>query len=149
PYTVWTIPHQVDYSQITVGASGEYVHAKLVAAEDCDKKLVGNIVDTYKRRVPGKRAICFMSSVAKAEETAQAFRDAGVPSAAVDGTSHPDDRVKATEDLASGKILVLVNCDLVGEGVDVPAVEVVIMGTRTASFIRFTQWWGRMLRLSL
>lgn len=149
PYTVWTIPHQVDYSKITVGASGEYVHAKLVAAEDCDKKLVGNIVDTYKRRVPGKRAICFMSSVAKAEETAQAFRDAGVPSVAVDGTSHPDDRVKATEDLASGKILVLVNCDLVGEGVDVPAVEVVIMGTRTASFIRFTQWWGRMLRLSL
>ena len=148
-YKVWTVPHQVDYSRVTVGSSGEYVHAKLVAAEDCDKKLVGNIVNTYKRRVPGKRAICFMSSVKKAEETAEAFRIAGVPAVAVDGTSHPDERVRATEDLEAGRILVLVNCDLVGEGVDVPAVEVVIMGTRTASFIRFTQWWGRMLRLAL
>lgn len=148
-YKVWTIPHKVDYSSVSVGASGEYVQAKLVAAEECDKKLVGNIVNTYKARVPGKRAICFMSSVAKAEETAEAFRQAGVPALAVDGKSGDDERARAMEDLASGKILVLVNCDLVGEGVDVPAVEVVIMGTRTASFIRFTQWWGRMLRLAL
>ena len=149
PYKVWTVPHQVDYSNVTVGSSGEYVHAKLVAAEDCDKKLVGNIVDTYLKRVPGKRAICFMSSVKKAEETAEAFRQAGVPSVAVDGTSSDEERERATEDLADDKIKVLVNCDLVGEGVDVPAVEVVIMGTRTASFVRFTQWWGRMLRLAL
>lgn len=149
PYKVWTIPHRVDYDHVPVGASGEFVHAKLIAAEDCDDKLVGNIVDTYKKRVPGKRAICFMSSVKKAEETAEQFRAAGVPAVAVDGNSHPDERVKATRDLEAGRILVLVNCDLVGEGVDVPAVEVVIMGTRTASFIRFTQWWGRMLRLAL
>lgn len=149
PYKVWTIPHKVDYSQVAVGASGEFVQARLVAAEDCDKKLVGNIVSTYRLRVPGKRAICFMSSVKKAEETAKAFRDAGVPAAAVDGSTPDHIREKTVEDLADGKLLVLVNCDLVGEGVDVPAVEVVIMGTRTASFIRFTQWWGRMLRLML
>lgn len=149
PYQVWTVPHQVDYSTVSVGASGEYVHAKLVAAEECDKKLVGNIVKTYLQRVPGKRAICFMSSVKKAEETAAAFREAGVPAVAIDGTSSDEARERATEDLADGKILVIVNCDLIGEGVDVPAVEVVIMGTRTASFVRFTQWWGRMLRLAL
>lgn len=149
PYQVWTIPFEVDYSSVQVGASGEYVHARLVAAEDHDKKLVGKIVQTYQARIPGKRTICFVSSVKKAEEVAEEFRRAGVPALAVDGKSPADVREKACADLASGDLMVLVNCDLVGEGVDVPAVEAVIMGTRTASFIRFTQWWGRMLRLAL
>ncbi|MNZ37825.1 ATP-dependent RNA helicase SrmB [compost metagenome] len=149
PYQVWTVPFQVDYSAVQVGSSGEYVHARLVAAEDTDKKLVGKIVETYCARIPGKRAICFVSSVKKAEEVAEQFRQAGVPALAVDGKSHSSVREKACADLAAGKLLVLVNCDLIGEGVDVPAVEAVIMGTRTASFIRFTQWWGRMLRLAL
>lgn len=149
PYKVWTVPFAVDYSSVDVGASGEFVHARLVAAEGADGALVGKIVDTYRKRIMGKRTICFVSSVKRAEEVAAEFRAAGVPALAVDGKSPADVREKACADLASGELLVLVNCDLVGEGVDVPAVEAVIMGTRTASFIRFTQWWGRMLRLSL
>jgi len=46
-------------------------------------------------------------------------------------------------------ILQLVNVDILGEGVDVPAVEVVSMVRKTASFIVFCQQFGRMLRLFL
>lgn len=149
PFKIWTVPHSTDYDSLPVGASGELVQAKLVAAEDCDKALVGNIVDTYKKRVPGKRAICFVSSIKKAQETAEAFNAAGVPAMALDGKTDDAVRARAAEQLQSGELLVLVNADLFGEGTDIPAVEVVIMGTRTASFQRYLQWFGRMLRLSL
>lgn len=149
PFKIWTIPYRVNYNQVPVGASGEYVQAKLVAAEDHDKKLVGDIVSTYLQRVPGKRAICFLSSIKKAEEVAQAFRDAGVPAMALDGKTDDVTRARAARQLQSGELLVLTNADLFGEGTDIPAVEAVIMGTRTASFSRYLQWFGRMLRLSL
>jgi len=44
------------------------------------------------------------------------------------------------------EIDVLINVDLFGEGFDVPGVEVVIMGRRTASFVVYSQQFGRMLR---
>lgn len=149
PFQIWTIPHQVDYDNVPIGASGEYVQAKLVAAEEHDKKLVGNIVATYLQRIPGKRAICFLSSIKKAEEVAQAFRDAGIPAMALDGKTDDAVRARAAKQLQSGELRVLTNADLFGEGTDIPAVEAVIMGTRTASFSRYLQWFGRMLRLSL
>lgn len=148
PFKIWTVPHSVDYDAVPIGASGELVQAKLQAAEE-GTQLVGNIVETYKQRVPGKRAICFLSSIKKSEETAAAFRAAGVPALALDGTSDRETRNSAAAKLASGEILVLTNADLYGEGNDIPAVEVVIMGTRTASFQRYLQWFGRMLRILL
>lgn len=149
PFKIWTIPYRVNYDQVPVGASGEYVQAKLVAAEDHDKKLVGDIVSTYLQRIPGKRAICFLSSIKKAQEVAEAFREAGIPALALDGKTDDATRARAAAQLQSGELRVLTNADLFGEGTDIPAVEAVIMGTRTASFSRYLQWFGRMLRLSL
>lgn len=148
PFKIWTVPHSVNYDAVPIGASGELVQVKLQAAEE-GTQLVGDIVKTYLQRVPGKRAICFLSSIKKSEETAEAFRAAGVPALALDGTSDRDTRNSAAAKLASGEILVLTNADLYGEGNDIPAVEVVIMGTRTASFQRYLQWFGRMLRILL
>lgn len=149
PYRVWTVPCSVHYDEIPVGASGDFVQAKLVAAEEADDQLVGDIVKNYSQRAPGKRAVCFVSSVKKAEEVAERFRQAGFTAQAVDGKTEKTIRAQAMRDLESGALNVLVNCDLIGEGVDIPAVEVVILGTATASFIRFSQWWGRGLRLLL
>lgn len=149
PFRFWTVPCTVHYEDVPVGDSGEFIQAKLVAAEEADERLVGDIVANYAKRTPGKRAICFLSSIKKAEEVAQKFRDAGFTAQSVDGKTDPAIRAKAMEDLESGALQVLANCDLVGEGTDIPAVEVVILGTATASFIRFSQWVGRGLRLML
>jgi DNA repair protein RadD len=148
PFKIWTVPHSADYDHVPIGASGELVQAKLVAAEE-GTSLVGDIVATYQKRVNGKRAICFLSSIKKAEEVAELFRQAGIPAMALDGKTDDATRARAAEQLQSGELLVLTNADLFGEGTDIPAVEVVIMGTRTASFSRYLQWFGRMLRLSL
>ena len=46
----------------------------------------------------------------------------------------------------SGELLQLVNVDILGEGVDVPAIEVVSMGRPTESYGTFAQQFGRALR---
>lgn len=149
PYEKYTVPCRVEYEKLSVGAGGEFVHAKLVAAEDADDELVGDIVENYLMRAAGKKGICFVSSVHKAEETARRFNEMGVPAMALSADTEDDIRDRAKEDLESGKLLMLVNCNLYGEGNDLPAVEVVILGTGTASLPRFMQWVGRLYRILL
>lgn len=149
PYDKITVPCRVEYEKLAVGSSGEFVHAKLVAAEDADGELVGDIVENYMLRAAGKKGICFVSSVHKAEETARRFNEMGIPAMALSGDTEDDIRDRAKDDLESGKLLMLVNCNLYGEGNDLPAVEVVILGTGTASLPRFMQWVGRLYRLLL
>ncbi|MNJ10745.1 excinuclease ABC subunit B [compost metagenome] len=149
PYKKYSVPCRVDYDNVTVGASGEFVQAKLVAAEEADDELVGDIVEKYLLYAAGLKGICFVSSVSKAEETARRFNEAGVPALALSGETDDVIRDAAKEDLESGKLQMLVNCNLYGEGNDLPAVEVVILGTGTASLPRFMQWVGRLYRLFL
>lgn len=149
PYEKYTVPCRVEYEKLSVGSSGEFVHAKLVAAEDADDGLVGDIIETYMLRAFGKKGICFVSSVHKAEEVARRFNDMGIPAMALSADTEDDIRDRAKEDLESGKLLMLVNCNLYGEGNDLPAVEVVILGTGTASLPRFMQWVGRLYRILL
>lgn len=149
PYKKYSIKCRVDYDNLAVGAGGEFVQAKLVAAEDADEELVGDILENYQKYAAGLKGICFVSSVAKAQEVARRFNEAGVPAMALSGDTEDDLRDSAKEDLESGKLQMLVNCNLYGEGNDLPAVEVVILGTGTASLPRFMQWVGRLYRLFL
>ena len=148
PYKIYSVPCKVAYDRIDIGAGGEFVQAKLIAAED-DSDLVGDIVEKYHQYAPGKKGICFVSSRQKAEQTAQRFRDSGVPAMALDGETEDTIRDQAGRDLESGKLQMLVNVGIFGEGNDLPALEVVILGTGTASLPRFMQMVGRLYRLLL
>jgi DNA repair protein RadD len=146
PYKVVCAPVSVDYSDVKVGAGGEYVNARLVAAEDASG-LTGDIVKTYMLHTPGKLALAFVSSVKRAHELAEQFVANGIPAAAISGTTPDDERAELIGKLEKRELMVLCNVDVAGEGTDLPAVEVVIMGTKTASLSRFLQWAGRALRL--
>lgn len=148
PYEIYCVPCKVAYDKIDIGSGGEFVQAKLIAAED-GADLVGDIVEKYHQYAPGKKGICFVSSRAKAEQTAQRFRESGVPAMALDGETDAGIRDQAGRDLEAGKLMMLVNVGLFGEGNDLPALEVVILGTGTASLPRFMQMVGRLYRLLL
>lgn len=149
PYQIRSVPCKVDYSKVTVGASGEYSHAKLVAAEDNAPDLVGDIVGQYLKYAPGKRGVTFVSGVKQAEKVAEAFNAAGVPAIALCGETDDTIRDLAVQQLERGELMQLINDNLFGEGFDLPAIEVVSMGTKTASLARYIQWFGRVLRLML
>jgi len=108
--------------------------------------IVGDVVIEYQRRALGKRAICFATDVETAGEMAQRFNEAGITAAAVSAKTPSDVRNDMIRRFRDGRVTVLVNVDLFGEGFDVPAVEVVIMARPTASLGVYLQQFGRALR---
>ncbi|MBU8540835.1 DEAD/DEAH box helicase [Falsiroseomonas tokyonensis] len=109
-------------------------------------KLVGDAVEHYRRHVPGQPAILFSPSVAHAERMAEAFRAAGFRAVAASGSSLASERDAAIKGLGTGAVQVLCSCDLISEGLDVPAVSAVILLRPTKSLGLYVQQVGRGLR---
>ena len=92
------------------------------------------------------RALGFCVSVEHAHFMARHFSRHGIPSIAVSGETPAADRQRALRDLASGAVRVVFSVDLFNEGVDVPAVDTVLMLRPTESPTLFLQQLGRGLR---
>jgi superfamily II DNA or RNA helicase len=92
------------------------------------------------------RALGFCVSIQHAQFMARHFNKVGVPAVAVWGDSRAAERTAALKDLADGKIRIVFSVDLFNEGVDVPAVDTVLMLRPTESPTLFLQQLGRGLR---
>jgi DNA repair protein RadD len=124
---------------------GDYVAGDLedaVAAAN----LTGNAIEQYQRRADHLPAIAFCISVKHAEEVARAFREAGYRSRMVCGDTAKAQRDAAIAGLATGEVEVLTSCDLISEGLDVPAVGAVILLRPTKSLVLHKQQVGRGMR---
>jgi len=111
-----------------------------------DLQLCGDPVKEYMRLARGRPAILMAPAIKNAEAFAQQFRDARVPAACINSTQSQSDIARTLDAFRAGRVHVLTNVDMVGEGFDLPACEVLIIATRTASFPRYRQWCGRVLR---
>lgn len=134
---------QIGDDAITAG--GDYSPKKM---RDATKQshLIGDVVAEYSKRAYGKRAICFATDVESSNEIAALFNAAGIPAASVSAKTDSLLRAEYIRRFRDGKIWILVNVDLFGEGFDVPACEVVIMARPTASLGLYLQMFGRALR---
>lgn len=148
-YKIYCPPSDVDISQVHISASGEFNPAELSEAVHKSKSLTGDVVKHYLKLAPGKLGITFAVDVAAATEYAAAFRAAGVPAEVITGETPPILRAAIMRRFRAREVLQLCNVEVLGEGVDVPAVEVVSMARHTASFITYAQQFGRMIRLLL
>ena len=92
------------------------------------------------------RALGFCVSIEHANFMADRFNRAGITSLAVTSRTRDDERRKALADLKGGKVQALFTVDLFNEGVDVPAIDVVLMLRPTESATIFLQQLGRGLR---
>lgn len=137
----------LDMSDVHITATGEFNQQEAARAVKRSKKIVGDVVRHYQEITPGKLAIVFAVDIEHAETLTAAFNAAGVTAALVTSDTLDDDRRSLMKQFKARTLHVLVNVDLFGEGVDVPAVEVVIMARPTASFSLYAQQIGRMLRL--
>lgn len=148
-YRVFAPPSDVDYSEVTVTASGDYSPAKLRAAVHASDKIVGDVVRHYLKIAPGKLGVTFAVDVEAAKEICAAFRDAGVPAEIVSAKTPAMLRSQILRRFKARQVLQLVNVDLFGEGFDLPAIEVVSMVRKTESWPLFVQQFGRALRLMI
>ena len=96
---------------------------------------------------PGQmRALGFCVSVKHAEYMARAFSDRNLPSEALWGETDTDERDSVLRRLEQGELRCVFSVDVLGEGVDVPSVDTVLLLRPTQSATVLTQQIGRGLR---
>jgi DNA repair protein RadD len=144
-YRIFAPPQSINRADLVVGSSGDFSPTSMRQVAH-KSQIVGDIVSHYLRIAPGKRGITFVVDVEQATEVALAFQKAGVPAACVSANTPDSVRDSLMQKFVAGTLLQLVNVDLFGEGVDVPAVEVVSMGRPTESYGLYVQQFGRALR---
>lgn len=147
-YRIYAPPSDLDLNEVLVSkATGDYQENSL-KAEIGKSHIVGDIVDQYLRIAKGKPGLTFTVGVEMAERVAEQYRAKGVPAIALSGKSEDSERDNAIKDIASGKILQIVNDMLFTEGTDIPCVEVVTFARPTQSYGLYCQMFGRALRVS-
>ena len=107
---------------------------------------IADPVAAYLRYTPGQRALFFGRHTRHSMEVCEGLRAAGYRAAHVDGKDSTARRDRIMQEFLTGGLDVVGNCDLVSEGFDAPACEVVIMGRQTQSVTRYLQMAGRAMR---
>ncbi len=150
PFHYYGIFDKTDYSQLHQ-VRGKYDDREL------NKTYIGNerryelIYKNY-CKYGSKRALGFCCSKEHAKDMAKEFCRRGIPSVAVYSDAHgeyTEDRSIAIQKLMQGEIRVIFSVDMFNEGVDIPAVDMVMFLRPTESPIVFLQQLGRGLRKSM
>lgn len=145
PYKYYAPPIKADLDGISI-TMGDFDSAEI--ADRMDKpSVVGDAIEHYKKLANGKKAIAYCVSILHSKNTADAFQKAGITAKHIDGTTPNHEREQAIEDFRQGKITVLCNVDLIGEGFDVPTMECVILLRPTQSLALYIQQSMRPMRI--
>jgi superfamily II DNA or RNA helicase len=108
------------------------------------KQLVEHVDD-----IGRMRALGFCVSVEHARFMARVFQASGVAAIAIWSDTPEPERRQALKDLAERRINVVLSVDLFNEGIDVPAVDTLLLLRPTDSATLFLQQLGRGLRRSV
>ena len=108
--------------------------------------IFGSAVENWLNLAKDKKTIVYCSSIETSKNTVKAFLDAGVMAAHLDGSTAKAERDKIVSEFRSGKIKVLSNVDLFGEGFDVPDCEAVVLLRPTKSLTLHVQQSMRAMR---
>ena len=120
----------------------------LLTANDAVAKLALKQLVEHVDDIGHMRALGFCVSVEHARFMARIFNAAGVAAAAIWSDTPETERRQALVDLAGRRINIIFSVDLFNEGIDVPAVDTLLMLRPTDSATLFLQQLGRGLRRS-
>jgi len=103
------------------------------------------IVGAWQEKGESRSTVAFVAGIAHAKALSEAFNVTGVFAAAIWGDD--PDRTAKLQAFREGGIRILVNCNVLIEGVDIPSISCVIIARPTQSSVLFTQMCGRATRL--
>lgn len=144
PYTYYAPPQIADFEGVAI-KMGDFDGQEIEIRVN-KPTVIGDAISHYIKLANGKQAIAYCASVLHSQNTAAAFQAAGITAKHIDGTTSASERDKAIEDFRAGRITVLCNMDLIGEGFDVPTMEVVILLRPTQSLTLYIQQSMRGMR---
>jgi len=148
PFHYFGIADGTDLSRVS-WSGGKYSTTELTNVYTGDDMWVAKVLTALDDVVADPhtmRAIGFCVSINHAEFMARKFAAAGFATKAVTSRTSRDERTTALQDLRDGKLSILFTVDLFNEGVDVPAMDTVLMLRPTESATIFLQQLGRGLR---
>lgn len=150
----WLVPFRyygiydetINYEDIDY-KNGKYDDKQLEEALMLNKR--GELILNHYLKYNSKRAIGFCTSRHHAEYMAKVFNENNIPSAAVysgEKGEYSEERNIALSKLTSGELKVIFSVDMFNEGLDVPAIDMVMFLRPTQSPTIFLQQLGRGLR---
>lgn len=146
PFHYFGVHDDVDYSSVPWSRqSGRFDEMELTRALATEQR-AGNAFAQW-RQHGGARTLGFCCSQAHADYMAEFFRQRGVRAVAVHAGATSAPRANSLGDLQAGALQILFCVDMFNEGVDVPAIDTVLMLRPTESRIVWLQQFGRGLRL--
>lgn len=123
----------------------DYTETKLAAAVD-KPAICGDAVAHYLRFASGKRMLVFCVNLTHVGHVVAEYRSAGIAAEALDGSMTMTERTARVARFTAGETPVLVTCDLVSEGFDVPGCDGIQQLRPTQSESLNLQQVGRALR---
>lgn len=143
-YEIYAPPIGIDVSTVK-RKMGDFDSKELEAVVD-KKSITGDAVAHYKTHASGKRCVVMCVSIKHAQHVAEQYLAAGVPAGVIEGTMTGQQRDAMLVDFSAGRLMVICNVQLLVEGVDIPAIEVVQWLRPTQSLVIWMQGNGRGLR---
>lgn len=139
------------YSVKLADTSGLHVKAGDYKADEVAElmqrsEIYGETVKQWEKLAKNKKTIAYCASVEAAEETAEQFRQAGYTAASLSGSTPKELRTQIMQDFRDSKIMILTNCELFGEGLDVPDCECTVLLRPTQSLTLYIQQSMRSMR---
>ena len=144
PVRTLRIPSSLVLDGVAHDKNGEY------RGNDISERITGAViadaVRAYQRYASGKRAIFFGVHRDHSKRVCASLREIGVRAEHVDGDDSMARRDRIMTAFKTGGLDVVGNVQLIDEGFDAPACEVVMMGSPTTSVTRYLQQAGRAMR---
>ncbi|HYV06367.1 MAG TPA: DUF3427 domain-containing protein [Blastocatellia bacterium] len=149
PFQYFGVTDSVDYSQLRWQRGGYVIEDldNLVTGNDVRARLIIDKVRQILLDVRRARALGFCISIKHAEYMATVFNRSGIPAAALSANSSDTLRSSIQRQLVNREINFIFVVDLYNEGVDIPAVDTILLLRPTESLTVFLQQLGRGLRL--
>ena len=142
--TILYVPEQIaDRGNIAV-QKGEFTEAS--ASQEMRKdRIVGNVVETWKKLGPGDKTFMFCVNLDHARAQMAAFIDSGVPFGYIDAQTPNEERTLQFRKMQHGEIAGIASVGCLIAGVD-EDVRCIIDAAPTKSEISLVQRWGRGIR---
>jgi len=137
----------IDVSEVTLSKKTGDLNQNQLRKANERSHIVGDVVIEYCKYAAGKLGITFTVDLRTADAIAQRFNEFGIPAAVICGKTDATLRDELLKRFERRELLQLVSVDLIGEGFDVPAIEVISMARHTHSLTIFMQQFGRVLRV--
>ena len=129
------------------GVDGDYQTKEMAMVMDCEES-IDNLYQTYRKFVNGKKGIVYAIDRNHARHITEYYQRQGVNCCWIEGKTPTAERDRLVQEYRDGLIDVVVNVDILGEGVDFPEVEFIQLARPTLSLSKYLQQVGRGMRIA-